>query len=47
LASGPDREKAKTDDGSFNLKLSDKIWVGVVIAIFVIAFILIVVYDIF
>jgi hypothetical protein len=47
LASGPDQEKSKKDDGSFNLKLSDKIWIAAVIAIFVIFFILIVIYDIF
>jgi hypothetical protein len=47
LASGPNQEKSKTDDGSFKLKLSDKIWIAAVIAVFVITFILIVVYDIF
>jgi hypothetical protein len=49
MATGRDQEKdtVKDDDGSFKLSLTDKVWVAVVIAVFVIAFILIVIYDVY
>ncbi len=46
LASEHDRENKSSKSGWNNLKLSDKIWVGLVIAAFVIAFLLIVIYDV-
>jgi len=47
LASEQNGEDISDETETGKLKLSDKIWVGLVIAAFVIGFILIVVYDLF
>jgi len=39
-------EKKTAEESPPNLKLTDKLWVAVVIAIFVVAFLLIVIYDV-
>jgi len=39
-------EKETTEESPPKLKFTDKLWVAVVIAIFVIAFLLIVIYDV-
>jgi len=46
MASRRDQKKDTPENPSFKLKLSDKIWVAVVIAVFVIMFLLIVIYDV-
>jgi hypothetical protein len=46
MASRRNQERDAPENASFKLKLSDKIWVAAVIVAFVIAFLLIVIYDV-